>query len=127
MKKRVPNFDEFTINEGEKIKKKYKVQQEKNEEILKSIYDLGLQYNEGEFKPDTWFRPGKLLNDGQSDKLITNFAGISLAYDLKNYNYTLSLPVKFKKSFVNDIQKLINKSYQVTDRSDNYGSVIIFI
>lgn len=125
MKKIILTLKEF-FGKKRDFPKKYDVFHTKNVEILKMIYDNDLKYHEGEFKPQTWLRTGNLLNDNRNDELITNFAGISISYDLKAEIYELSLPVKFSKNFVYEIFDEIQKKYDVIKKVHSYTSSIKF-
>lgn len=97
-------------------KRDYSEQQKKNENILKIIYEEGLQYHEGEFTPKTWLRNAELLpTENRNDELITDFAGISLSYDVIKHQYELSLPPKFNREFCSEIHRLISNIFDIID------------
>jgi len=127
---KIKNFNEF-INEGFSkpisLPKKYYKYHYKNSEILKFIYDKDLKYHEGEFNPESWLRRGDLLPDeNKNDEIITDFAGISLSYDLKTGIFNLSMPIKFKREFIDSIFKEFKQKYDVIDEKHSYGSNLIF-
>ena len=109
-------------------KKKKDPQIDKNEEILKLIYDLGLDSHEGNFEPKTWKRSGNLLpSEKRNDEIISDFAGLSLSYDTKLQTYKLLVPVKYKQSFFNQIKSTLEKTFNIIDyNSSGYTKTIIF-
>jgi len=116
-----------TVNEGWFSKNKIP---NDNIKILQLIYDeFDLKYHEGDFNPKTWIRKGDLLPDeNKNDEIITDFAGISISFDSKNLDYTLSLPVKFNSEFKLEVEKLLKTlDYDITDvKTTKYTCVIKF-
>jgi len=122
--KHILNLNDF-ISEGLFKKDKYSTREvndmkKSNEAILQSIYDKFEKdlSNEGRFKPDSWLRPGNLVpGENVNDQMITNWAGISLSYDIKNETYKLALPVKFNSNFAFDILSFIKSNFTITNNS----------
>lgn len=96
----------------------YKDQIKFQEDIIEEISHLeNLDSHEGKFKSNskTWFRNGDLIpSQPENDRLITDYAGISLSYNLKNKEYEMSLPIKFKNEFRYQILDLLkSKNYKI--------------
>lgn len=121
-----------SLNElfGFNKKNKNKEFKEKNESILKMIYDkLDLKWTEGEFDPKTWVRQGNTLNDGRNDELITNFTGINLSQDLKTGEFSLGMPPKFKRELGWQLMsEFEDMGYTITREPDfnEYWTIIKF-
>jgi hypothetical protein len=122
----VKTFESF-LGFGKK-KAARKEQTERNEEILKELYDMTFTeddydpirylFNEGDFDPSTWFRESK---DGEDDTLITKWAGISLKFNFVKGYYVLDLPVKFNSEYKNIVEQYINKNHVLISSNDDSG------
>lgn len=115
----IKTFETFLYDKNDRIDI-YKTQKKKNEDILKMIYDMDLQYHEGEYNPKTWLRKAELLPTGnRNNEIITDFAGISLSFDTHTSEYKLSLPWKFKSSFEDEIEKMIVNNFNFISSTAN--------
>ena len=124
------------FNFGKKKKEKAILTNE-NEKMLKDIIDhitslsffsiynkfnISIQSNAGDFEENvrTWFRRGDLLSEKESDKLITDYAGISLMYSMDDSTYEISIPIKFNSDFKNEIEEYLTDKYKVLKSNVKY-------
>lgn len=100
----------------------------KNEEILKEIHKMSLDTDV--FEPgETWLSQGDLLpEENKNDEIITNWNGISLAFDVVTKEYILSLPPKIKNTFKDDIEEYITMNFilKQSHQTESYTRTIKF-
>ena len=84
--------------------------EKRNEYILSQIYDMGLKYHEGEFKPcHLWL---------ESD-IYTTFGGIQLKFHKPTKTFDIGLPPKFKNSFKFQILNMLKKEFEIISYNFN--------
>jgi hypothetical protein len=112
------------------FKKRIKPRFDKNEDILKSIFnDNQLEFTEGEFRSETWTRSGKLLsNENRNDEVVTNCAGLMITYDIITKKYSLFIPPKFNINFFQNVKDYIFLNFHIVEyNTSGYVKTISFL
>jgi len=105
------------------------IPENEGESVLRQIWnEYNLIHTEGEFESTAWLRKPASYNPGQeNDIVITDFAGMSVSYDVITKDYELALPIKFRASFKYEVKVFIAARYNVTNFKDTgYTAVISF-
>lgn len=126
--KRFEGFGNFFKRKSEN-KVRLEEQKHKNVEILRLIFNMepDIKIHEGDFKTHTWMRKGDLVpGDDRNDLLITDWAGMSVMFDMVNMNYILQLPVKYSSSYKYRVKSLIETKFKISDfRISESGTMTI--
>lgn len=123
-------MDFFKSDKSDKILQEQRI---KNEEILREIYKMSLSPDK--FVPnETWLSKGDIGKYGsgntpdENDKIITNWNGISLSFDVVTKEYEISISPKFKDSFKDKIEEYIKTKFMLkhTHQTESYTRTIKF-